>query len=186
MQLGVPLRLLAPSTHTGLGATPSGPISSRSAALLTLFMGRTWKRTYAPSGVEPTPGVKSERPRLSELSATSLTTLRSARSSDWPCLMLPGQCWEAEFQFALLSMKMRMFGFCALLPVLVNRSMSSAATGAHRHAIAAARVKEWRKKNVRFTKPPVKRGIRAVGYHVQSSHQYREAQWRCHVHSPSL
>src|SRR5437016_2843211 len=105
-------------------------------------------------------------PRLSELSATSFTTWRSARSSDWPCFTLPGQCWLFASQLALLSIMITTFGFCALLPVLVKRSMSSAATGTHRQAIAAARKEELRK-TVDFTKPPVEKGLRAIGCHVQ-------------------
>src|SRR5688572_6750110 len=59
---------------------------------------------------------------------------RSARSSDWPCLMAsplgPFHAWSLRFQLALLSRTTRMFGAVALdVSGLVNRSMSSAAAG---------------------------------------------------------
>src|SRR6478672_8320566 len=101
MQLGELVRLLGPSVQLA-----SLPMSSFNALMLAgalLSIGRTWKRTYAPSGADPWPGVNIMRPRLSL--STSSSTRRIARSSDWPCLQGENdgqvQCWEFESQLAL-------------------------------------------------------------------------------------
>src|SRR4029079_8037164 len=126
-------------------------------------------------------GVNIMRPRL-RFEETSSRTRRIARSSDWPCLQGENdgqvQCWEFESQLALLSMRMTTFGFCALLPVPVNRSMSSPRAGMPSPAMARAAME--RRKTLDFTKPPEK-GLRAVGCHVQGFHADGDALCRCHV-----
>src|SRR5688572_17486696 len=66
---------------------------------------------------------------------SSFTAVFSARSSDWPCLMPPGQCWAAFDQLALLSMITRMFGLGEPAVFATNKSMSSALATCHHTGI---------------------------------------------------